>query len=218
MKTYTIRPIADPAATHFPSEADWGGAEIARIDEHAWTDHAFLPHCEARALYSTKSLFLYFRTEDWELSASRTADGEEVWRDNCVEFFFSPSEDLSIPYLNFEFNLLGAMLLGVGESRDRRRRISATDLMAIVRKSDYTQPIVDRSEGRKVWSLEAAIPIELILRLTGCESPRGRTTWRGNFNVCAEEVTHPYYGNWNRIETPTPDFHRPEFFGRIVFG
>lgn len=218
MKTYTVRPIADPVAGAFPSEADWGKAETARIEEHTWTDHAFLPHCEARALYSTKSLFLYFRTEDWELSASRTGDGEEVWRDNCVEFFFSPSADLSLPYLNFEFNLLGAMLLGVGESRENRRRLSPTELRSIPRRADYHEPIMDKSEGRKVWELQAIIPLDFIGEHTGCELPRSGTVWRGNFNVCAEEVTHPYYGNWNRIETPTPDFHRPEFFGRIVFG
>lgn len=218
MRTYTVRPVDDAIGAPFPSEADWGKAEIARIEEHTWTHHDFLPLCDARALYSATSLFLRFHTVDWELSASRTEDGDEVWRDNCVEFFFSPSEDLSLPYLNFEFNLLGAMLLGVGESRENRRRLSPTELQSIPRRADHREPIRDRSEGRKVWSLEAAIPIELILRLTGCEAPRGGTAWRGNFNICAEEVTHPYYGNWNRIETPTPDFHRPEFFGRVVFG
>lgn len=218
MKTYTVQPIANPSATHFPSPESWVEAEIAALDQHHWTDHSFHPKCEARVLYSNENLFLHFRTEEKEIATSRTQDGDEVWKDNCVEFFVSPSEDLSIPYMNFEFNMIGAMLLGVGKDRDTRKRVTADEMKSVIRKPDFTQPVVDRSDTLKTWHLQVLIPLAFIREHTGCDLPKTGTIWRANFNNCAADVPHPYYGNWNPIGTETPDFHRPEYFGRILFG
>ncbi len=38
----------------------------------------------------------------------------------------------------------------------------------------------------------------------------------GNLNKCASATSAPHYLSWNPIDTPTPDFHRPEFFGKII--
>ncbi|MCK7480493.1 MAG: carbohydrate-binding family 9-like protein [Candidatus Moduliflexus flocculans] len=38
-----------------------------------------------------------------------------------------------------------------------------------------------------------------------------------NFYKCGDETEFPHYGAWSPVETPAPDFHRPEFFGEIVF-
>ncbi|MBT5542155.1 MAG: hypothetical protein HOK34_04920, partial [Gammaproteobacteria bacterium] len=27
----------------------------------------------------------------------------------------------------------------------------------------------------------------------------------------------PHYLTWNPVETSNPDFHRPEFFGKLIF-
>ncbi len=169
MKTYTVQPIANPSATHFPSPESWVEAEIAALDQHHWTDHSFHPKCEARVLYSNENLFLHFRTEEKEIATSRTQDGDEVWKDNCVEFFVSPSEDLSIPYMNFEFNMIGAMLLGVGKDRDTRKRVTADEMKSVIRKPDFTQPVVDRSDTLKTWHLQVLIPLAFIREHTGCD-------------------------------------------------
>ncbi len=39
-----------------------------------------------------------------------------------------------------------------------------------------------------------------------------------NFYKCGDETAVPHYGAWSPIDTPQPDFHRPEFFGEVVFG
>ena len=217
MKTYTIRHIADPVETHFPTRKQWDQADRAVLDQHTWTTHAFHPKCVARALYSKGNLFLFFHTEEKELATSRTEDGDEVWKDNCVEFFVSPSEDLSAPYMNFELNMIGVLLLGVGPDRGQRRKLAADEMKSVIRKPDHTKPILDQSDTVKTWELQVLIPLEWIQEQTGCALPHSGTIWRGNFNNCAADVAHPYYGNWNPIETEHPDFHRPEYFGRLIF-
>jgi hypothetical protein len=218
MKTYTIQPIPHPAGAPFPSEKYWAKASVAHIDQHHWTDHEFHPKCEVRGLYSPENLFLHFHSEEKEFATTRTEEGGEVWKDNCVEFFVSPSEDLSLPYLNFEFNMIGVLLLGVGGNREQRRKLSAAEMKPILRKADYSEPIRKISQSPMTWRLQAVIPLGFLHEQTGCPLPKPGTVWRANFNNCAADVPHPYYGNWNPIGTENPDFHRPEFFGKIVFG
>ncbi|MDE6449753.1 MAG: hypothetical protein K2L41_06690, partial [Muribaculaceae bacterium] len=33
---------------------------------------------------------------------------------------------------------------------------------------------------------------------------------------CASAIESPYYLSWSPIDTPRPDFHRPEFFGYLI--
>lgn len=62
------------------------------------------------------------------------------------------------------------------------------------------------------WSLLVVIPLDLI-GLEGCEFP---VTMRGNFYKCADLTTVPHYLSWSPVGTPSPDFHRPEYFGTLV--
>ncbi|HEX9250722.1 MAG TPA: carbohydrate-binding family 9-like protein, partial [Ignavibacteriaceae bacterium] len=40
----------------------------------------------------------------------------------------------------------------------------------------------------------------------------------GNFYKCGDETEFKHYGMWSLIENSTPDFHLPEYFGKIIFG
>ena len=41
---------------------------------------------------------------------------------------------------------------------------------------------------------------------------------RGNFYKCGDKTAHPHFVSWNPVGTPSPDFHRPEFFGELLLG
>jgi hypothetical protein len=41
-------------------------------------------------------------------------------------------------------------------------------------------------------------------------------TLRANFYKCGDELQVPHFLSWNPIGVETPDFHRPEFFGKLV--
>ena len=40
---------------------------------------------------------------------------------------------------------------------------------------------------------------------------------RGNFYKCGDGLPVPHFVSWAPIDTPNPDFHRPEFFDTICF-
>ena len=65
------------------------------------------------------------------------------------------------------------------------------------------------------WHVLLEIPAVLIEALYGLTLEHGRR-FRGNFYACGDKTPAPYYAAWNEVETPSPDFHRPEFFGEFT--
>ena len=41
-------------------------------------------------------------------------------------------------------------------------------------------------------------------------------TWRANFYKCGDATSHPHWASWNPIGEKL-SFHKPEYFGEIVF-
>ena len=93
---------------------------------------------------------------------------------------------------------------------DRENRTRIDDLItppkyAEIKKEKWRVEIVlDISDLRKVFGEEINID-------KGSE-------FYANFYKCGDETETVHYGCWSPIETPEPDFHRPEYFGRIVIG
>jgi hypothetical protein len=38
-----------------------------------------------------------------------------------------------------------------------------------------------------------------------------------NFYKVGSGLSVPHYLTWNPVGTPAPDYHRPEFFGEVLF-
>ena len=66
-------------------------------------------------------------------------------------------------------------------------------------------------EGIFAWELLAVIPFDLI----GVDPIRLPEKIYANFYKCADATALPHYLSWSPIDTPAPDFHRPEFFGEL---
>jgi hypothetical protein len=66
--------------------------------------------------------------------------------------------------------------------------------------------------GIWTWRVGVVIPFELI----GVDPENLPESIRANFYKCGDKTAHPHYLSWSPIETPKPDFHRPEFFGELL--
>jgi len=67
-------------------------------------------------------------------------------------------------------------------------------------------------EGLFTWNLLVVIPLKLL----GIDTVEPGTIFRGNFYKCASAASQPHFLSWNPIDTPAPDFNRPEFFGNLI--
>ena len=140
-------------------------------------------------------------------------DDGNVWEDSCCELFLSPVADGT--YYNMECNAAGTMLIGFGPKREGRERAPQEVLDKVDRWSSLGRTPFDNIEGEQTWQLCLAVPTEAYYH-HHLESFAGLQV-KGNVYKCGDKLPHPHFLSLYPIDLPKPDFHRPDFFGGVVF-
>jgi len=169
------------------------------------------PQVQFAIAHTGDAILLRYTVAEEYVRAVNKESNDPVYEDSCVEFFISP--DNNSGYYNFEFNSLEACLMGYGNDLNTREYQPPALISKIRRKAVTINEHADN--GLIPWELTLVFPLEVfahhtIATLTGRECT-------ANFYKCGDKLPHPHYLAWNNIETPQPDFHRPEFFGRLIF-
>lgn len=160
--------------------------------------------------YSDKFLYVNYFVRYNYLRAVNYKNNSPVAEDSCVEFFLqTPGSE---EYWNFEFNCIGA--INASHRKDRKHPIRLTDmeLATVKRYATCGNNPFQELEGIFNWGLAIAIPFELI----GVDVSKLPIEMKGNLYKCASATSMPHYLSWAPIKTDKPDFHRPEYFGKII--
>ena len=155
-------------------------------------------------------LHIHYMVDEAAVVARCTADGQHVWEDSCVEFFFDPEGKGE--YYNLECSCTGWIYLCKGTGRCGRIPLDDTALKSIKRRCTLPQEAFGLLGERTQWELWLDVPASVF----GLESFEGLRA-RGNFYKCADASPFRHYLSYAPIATPKPDFHRPEFFETILF-
>lgn len=185
---------------------------VAEIDQVNWENNfpEKLP-VTVRVAHNNESLYLYYTVIGEELRADNTKDFGSVWEDSCVEFFMQREGESS--YINFECNVLGALLSRVHKSRGKG--VSQTELMSSIYRHSTINHRYENGKQISDWSMYLEIPKEAMgFKIT--ESLSGQKI-RANFYKCGDKTPNPHFLSWNPIDLPEPNFHAPEFFGELEF-
>ena len=170
----------------------------------------YCPEVSFDICHSGDALHLHFHVREQAVRAVCAADREHAWEDSCVEFFFAPREDGR--YSNLECTCTGKLYLCRGAERHGREDLPEQAYAGIVRRPSLgTEPFGLR-EAPTAWDLALDIPASTF----GLETFAGLQA-RGNFYKCGDRLPVPHYLSWAPIGTPKPDFHRPEYFDRLIF-
>ena len=170
----------------------------------------YKPLTSIAVAHSEKYIYIDFFVRCNYLRAVNYENNSSVHQDSCVEFFVCPNGKL--PYYNFEFNCIGTVHAACREDRHTGTPLTNEQLDTIKRyPSCGTRPF-EELEGLFSWNLLVAIPLELI----GLEYKGEPIEMKGNFYKCADLTSTPHFLSWAPIDTPEPDFHRPEFFAPIT--
>ncbi len=129
-----------------------------------------------------------------------THNGQPCWKDSCVEIFIHSTKLGG--YYNFETNANGFCLAEFGKSRTPRRAFSP-DEYCLFQRTVILPPTCEND--RIHWRILISIP-RPILGLNDTDPVIG------NLYKCASGAPTPHYLMAFPIDTPEPDFHRPEFF------
>lgn len=216
---YTIKRADQPAGI----DADWDKSFWKNIDAGQiacvqWENVGHAPMTMFKAAYDRKYLYVVFRVEDRFVRAVTTETHGPVWEDSCVEFFFTPQRDPSSVYFNLETNCCGALLMQQHTGPHQNTRfLDLGDCQKILIASSLSGPIATEIAEPLVWTLEYALPFEILPKYADFQQPVSGSVWHGNFYKCADKTSHPHWMAWSPVKVEQPNFHLPEFFGLLTF-
>jgi hypothetical protein len=210
--SYLVRTVED-FGYDLSGPEPWEKLPPLLVDHYLWLNNGYKPLVEVRLCWSRKFLYIKFRVGEKKAAARYTKFQDPVYKDSCVEFFVDMFPAKKLGYVNFEMNNYGALLAAFGPDRDDRKPLWPEDLagMTISAGEESRPEVVDS------WTVEYTVPLDLFRRLYGEEIRPGHRA-AANFYKCGDETPVPHYGAWSPVETPAPDFHRPEYFGELLFG
>lgn len=188
-------------------------AGVSLTLEPAWPElYPYRPEVAVRMRYTDDALVVRFDVVERHVRALETVDNNPVCVDSCVEIFVMMSDGRN--YANFESNPLGTLLAARRPTRSEKTPFDAGELAAVGRRGSCVgaAPFECRSQGSgdaEAWWVEIEIPF----RLLGYDCAPRRL--RLNMYKCGDCTDTRHYLSLFPIDSEKPDFHRPEFFGKI---
>jgi len=196
----------------------WSGITALQIDQINGERPAHLPHTAAKLAYNTESLYLIFQVEDRYVRALAENYQDRVCEDSCVEFFFTPGEDPAQGYFNLEVNCGGTALFNHQKGRNiEKQPVSTADFEEVQIAHTLPKKVDPEITTALTWAVEYRLPFAVLENYTQFNAPAWGTRWLANLYKCADGCSHPHWLTWSHVDTRTPDFHRPEFFGHLIF-
>lgn len=175
------------------------------------------PKTRARLRYDDEYIYVIFKVEDRYIKAVATETNGRVWQDSCVEFFFSPGEDVERGYFNFEANCKGVYLFQYHPSDGSKGSFTKEEYDQITISHSIDRDVTTESSEPEIWTLEYKIPFDILSNYIPVDKPKPGTVWRANLYKCADNTSHPHWITWAPVDHPKPNFHLPEYFGRLTF-
>ena len=160
--------------------------------------------------YRQSKLLVSFTVSEPELRREVHSTNGPVCEDSCVEVFLKQTEEDD--YVNIEASASGALHVATGPDRHHRRFLDP----ALIQRIPLEVQVKEHDTRKTVWVLKE----ELDLAMLGLVSPgtdlKGMHL-KGNFYTCGDKLKRPIWLLWNPVDSPKPDFHRPECFGDLYF-
>ncbi len=194
---------------------NWQDIAALNISQYPWYKSGRKQNTQIKLCANNENLFIHIVADDKHSFAKQTQLNHMlVCEDSCVEFFFSPSGKLGSNYVNVEVNCCGTLHLAYGPDRDNRQFINLDAASLISVSTSIISPVKLEKPNDQEWQVEITLPFAAIEALTG--EPVNKDKWYGNFYRCGGRV-EPQYAVWKSIDVAEPDYHRPEYFGELVF-
>lgn len=181
------------------------------IGNAPWPEFSYIPDVSFTIAHAPGYIFLKYDVFEQEVMSIFSMSNDPVYRDSCVEFFICFADDKN--YYNLEFNSLGTCLMGYGPDRDHRNLLPEE----LIGKIQTTSRIIknENTDNKLGWQLTLIIPLEVFC-FQKISQLQGKSA-NANFYKCGDDLAVPHFLAWNNINTPQPNFHQPDFFGKLIF-
>ena len=182
------------------------------VCECNWPEVApYIPDCNGAVARTEGHLAVIYHVRGLDLRATAIEDNGNSWEDSCCEFFVSDPADGT--YYNFELTCIGSLLAAKRTGRNEKADFTSAQQERVIRHSSLERKRWDVSDKVFSWTVALLVPFDLI----GVDEARLPGSLRVNFYKCGDLTAHPHFLSWNPVGTENPDFHRPDFFGELIF-
>lgn len=200
------------------NQGQWAEADEIQLNHYMGKKPEHFPKTQVKLLYDESHIYIFFRVGDRYVRAVANEHQDSVCVDSCVEFFFTPSEDIRLGYFNVEINCGGTLLFHHQTARGKnQRQVAVEDYQKIEILPSMPKTVDPEIAEPTLWTLKYALPVDILKKYTPVKKPAPGVTWKANFYKCADKTSHPHWLTWNPIDWPTPNFHLPQYFGTLVF-
>ena len=175
--------------------------------------YPYLPTVDFAVAHNGENLLIHYRVTEKRTLGTMVKDLDSMYKDSCCEFFCMDEGDSL--YYNIESNCLGYILMECGSRRTGRTTSTAENLQRIDRWASLGRESIGLIEHETHWELALVVPIAAFWRHN--YSTLSGKTFLVNVYNCVGSGDDRQYVTWNPIDTPSPDFHRPEYFRRLYF-
>ena len=128
------------------------------IEMVPWPVFSYKPEALFAIAYNDDGILIKYFVREKSIRAMYHRANEPVYKDSCVEFFISfDGED---EYYNFEFNCIGACLLGFGTGKSGRALLPE-ELIRKIRHLALIKNSNDSGIFMADWELTLMIPLEV---------------------------------------------------------
>jgi hypothetical protein len=166
-----------------------------------------------KILYSASGIYALFSCEDETISATKTEDFADLWKEDVIEIFLW-TEETTVLYFEYELSPLNFELPILvpnfsGEFLGWRPWQYEGKRKTVHRVS------IQRGPGNKVtgWTAEFFIPYALLAPLQNVPPHKG-TQWRVNMYRIDYDNDKPSEWAWQPVKT---NFHEYKSFGTMIF-
>jgi hypothetical protein len=178
----------------------------------------FKPEAQAKIMYDNEYIYVIFHVKDRYVRCLTNEINGPVWEDGACEFFFAPDSQAPLLYFNLETNCGGTALMHYNIiPREESKSLSTDDINLIEIAHTLPQIIDPEMTDPVTWTLEYKIPLVMLEKYATVTHPNKGVEWKANFYKIAENNSNHHYITWSVIDNDKPDFHKPQFFGRLIF-
>ena len=196
MREYTI--------TRVHGTPDFSTIPSLPIDTPLWSSEVPIT-AQAQICYDETGLYVKLSAKEPHIRAEEKGPLGIPCEDSCLEFFFRPMEN-DIRYLNIECNPNGCLYLGFCNTGRRYVR-------QIFEESPIV-PAVQMVDGG--WEVSYKVPAAFVqLYFPDFQLKPGKILY-ANCYKCGDLTVQEHYFSWNPILQENPNFHLPEFFGKMI--
>jgi hypothetical protein len=216
---YQVQKISEqPEINAVWDKMPWKEIEPLQLKNYMGDKPDHFPFTQAKVAYDHTAIYVIFRVEDRYVRAVADKNQGPVYMDSCVEFFFTPGQDIRKGYFNLEMNCGGTMLFHHQiEPRTDQTWLSEDHIRQVEVAHTLPRIVEPEIETDTTWIVEYRIPFSILGEYHSFPTPEAGTVWKANFYKCADKTSHPHWLTWAPVDFPTPNFHLPEFFGTLKF-